>query len=134
MNPNKLFPLVITDKLSETKAYYTDKAEFEVVTDMPEYLQVRYGGEDGPELCFMTPNAAPAAGNLPTFNGKGLIISIPTESADKKHAALAKRGAELISDPEDKPWGWRSFAAVDPNGVLLDFFHVKADSAANAAS
>ncbi len=41
---------------------------------------------------------------------------------------MKKRGAEQVQEPTDKPWGWRSFGAVDPNGVLLDFFHVTADS------
>ena len=26
--------------------------------------------------------------------------------------------------PTDKPWGWRSYFVSDPNGVVLDFFHV----------
>ena len=52
---------------------------------------------------------------------------MPTKSADKKYDTLEKRGAELLSKPEDKPWGWRSFYAVDPNGVVLDFFHVYKD-------
>lgn len=134
MNPNKLFPLIVTNKLSETRSYYLDKAEFELVIDKPQYLQVRYGAEGGPELCFMTSDALPSGDDMPLFDGRGLFISIPTESADRKHADLAGRGAEIMSAPEDKPWGWRSFLAVDPNGVLLDFFHVKADSAANAAS
>ncbi len=134
MNPNKLFPLIVTRDLARTKSYYSEQAGFEVVTDMAKYLSVRHGGEDGPELCFMTPDATAGQDDLPTFAGHGLIVSIPTESADQKYAELLERGAKVMGKPEDKPWGWRSFMAVDPNGVLLDFFHVMADSAANAAS
>ncbi len=129
MNPNKLFPLIVTDKLAETKAYYVDKAGFSVTYDRPKYLQVRHGGDDGPELCFMTPDAAPTLGAMSTFAGGGLVVSIPTDSADDKCADMKTRGAKVIVEPNDQPWGWRSFTAVDPNGVLLDFFHVKTDSA-----
>ena len=124
MNPNKLFPLVVTDKLSETRAYYRDKLGSEISYDSDHYMQVRFGGEHGPELCFMTPDAAPALGALPTFPGKGLVVSIPTENADATHERVKKLGAKIIADPTDKPWGWRSFLTADPNGVVLDFFHV----------
>ena len=38
--------------------------------------------------------------------------------------ALRDRGVTATSEPSLKPWGWRSFEVRDPNGVILDFFHV----------
>ncbi len=133
MNPKKLFPMIVTDKLAETKEFYTKKADFEIVYDMPDYLQVRYGGDSGPELSFTTTAEGPL-GKLPAFNGKGLLISIPTEDADKKATDLEKRGVKLVSQPAVKPWGWKSFLTQDPNGVLLDFFHVPTDNAGQDAA
>lgn len=124
MQPSKLFPLIVTDQLAATRAYYTTELGAELSHDGETYLQVRFAGEDGPELCFMTPDAAPAMGPVPKFEGKGVIISIPTKDADATHARVAKLGAKIAAPPSDKPWGWRSFAALDPNGVILDFFHV----------
>jgi catechol 2,3-dioxygenase-like lactoylglutathione lyase family enzyme len=123
-NPTKLFPAVLTSRLEETKRYYTGIAGFRVVYDLPSYLQVAYGDGDGPELCFMKPDAFPDGAARPAFDGKGLIVSIPTPDADQKHASLKERGARLLSAPTVKPWGWCSFFAEDPNGVVLDFFHV----------
>lgn len=123
MNPNKLFPLVITDKLAQTRAFYTERAGFTVSIEQGGYLQVRYGDEEGPELCFMAKDEAAAAHQEP-FEGRGLIVSIPTEDADSTHSRLLERGASPMSTPSDKPWGWRSFGIADPNGVVLDFFHV----------
>jgi len=136
MNPTKLFPLIITDKLAETKAFYTEQAGFVVTIEQGDYLQLRHGeDESAPELCFMKRSDSAPMGPMEAFGGKGLILSIPTQSADDKHDALRTQGAEIVAEPADKPWGWRSFVAVDPNGVLLDFFHVCDDSAiANAAS
>jgi uncharacterized glyoxalase superfamily protein PhnB len=123
-NPTKLFPLFVTEKLDQTKRFYVEQAGFRVTVDMPMYLQVAYGEGDAPELCFMKPDAFPDGKARPSFAGRGVIVSIPTENADDKYATLDAAGAQLASRPEDKPWGWRSFFAVDPNGVLLDFFHV----------
>jgi uncharacterized glyoxalase superfamily protein PhnB len=73
----------------------------------------------------MKPDAFPDGPARPAFGGQGVIVSVPTKDADEKYKVLEKRGAKLLSRPEDKPWGWRSFFAVDPNGVILDFFHVE---------
>ncbi len=124
-NPEKLFPLFVTDKLSATKRFYVEQAEFSVAIDMPEYLQVRSPEPGGPELCFMKPDAFPDGRARPAFGGKGVLVSIPTKSADDKFARMKSLGAELLDTPSDKPWGWRSFQAVDPAGVILDFFHVE---------
>jgi len=125
-NPNKLFPLIVTDKLAETRSYYLDKLGCQAVLDMEGYLQVRFGaGDDGPELSFMQPCAVPeGAESQPTFGGQGLIVSVPTKDADQRHAELRRKKVTLANEPENKPWGWRSFHAPDPNGVVLDFFHV----------
>jgi uncharacterized glyoxalase superfamily protein PhnB len=124
-NPSKLYPLIITDQLEQTKQFYSEKAGFRVVHDRPMYLQVAYGnGADSPELAFMRSDAFPDGKSRPAFDGKGVMVSIPTPDADAKYAALADAKVPLLSKPEDRPWGWRSFLAVDPNGLVLDFFHV----------
>ncbi|MET0410970.1 MAG: VOC family protein [Polyangiaceae bacterium] len=132
-NPTKLYPLIITDKLEETKRFYAERAGFRVVHDRPMYLQVAYGEGDGPELAFMRSDAFPDGQRQPTFEGKGVVVSIPTPDADAKYDALAKAKVPLLSKPEDRPWGWRSFVAVDPNGLQLDFFHVYKELEASEA-
>ena len=134
MNPKKLFPMVVTEKLAETKQFYIDKADFEIVYEMPDYLQVRYGDESGPELSFFSTTEDGPLGKLPDFKGEGLMISIPTEDADRKALEMEGRGVKLVTRPTVKPWGWKSFLAQDPNGVLLDFFHVPAENAGQDAA
>ena len=120
-NPRQLFPLFISNKLAETKEFYLS-AGFKIRIDMPEYLQVYYG--EALDLCFMGPDGAGKGMDFPVFGGKGVLISIPTPNADKKALELKERRLPIVSEIEDKPWGWRSFHTVDPNGVILDFFHV----------
>lgn len=130
--PTKLFPLFLTEKLAETKAFYRDQAGFTVTIDMPYYLQVASNTKEGPELCFMKPDAFPDGQRRPSFAGAGVMVSVPVADADEKYAALRRAGAEPQTAPSDKPWGWRSFIVEDPNGVALDFFHVYKEVAAGA--
>jgi uncharacterized glyoxalase superfamily protein PhnB len=131
MNPNKLFPLIFSDKLAETKAYYTETLGAQVTFEAESYLQVRFGDkDDDPELAFMVPQTLDLLGGvLPRFPGQGLLVSIPTANADAAHATMTKKGADIRVGVLDKPWGWRSFVVRDPNGVLLDFFHALDKSA-----
>jgi catechol 2,3-dioxygenase-like lactoylglutathione lyase family enzyme len=130
MNGNSLIPLVITDKLAETKAFYTEKLGFSVTIDMDDYLQIRCGGSDGPELAFFRTGPLLGVGRAERFEGRGLVISIPTPNADAMHTAVTGHGIEPLSAPSDKPWRWRSFSVADPSGVVLDFFHVLPQSPA----
>ena len=129
---DKLFPLILTTELEKTKAFYRDTLGCELSVEVPEYFQARFGGEGQPELCFMLPK--PVFGfEAQPFAGQGLIVSIPVADPDAEHRRLAKKGVTIVSEPTDRPWGWRSFLCRDPNGVLLDFFREKAQAdAANA--
>lgn len=128
-NPNKLFPLVVTEDLKATRAFYKDVCGARVTIDMDGYLQVRFGdAEDAPELCFMTPDSMPEGPTFPRFDGKGVFMSVPTANADQHHDVLVSRGAKPSAPPSSKPWGWRSFLVSDPNGLVLDFFHVEKDN------
>jgi catechol 2,3-dioxygenase-like lactoylglutathione lyase family enzyme len=121
--PNMMFPMIVTEKLAETKRFYVEQAGFTASIDMGGYLQIRFGGEGAPELCFVGTEPMPDGTQLPPFRGEGVVVSVPTPNADALYDKLRGR-IEVKGEPKDRPWGWRSFHAVDPNGVLLDFFHV----------
>ncbi len=123
-NPNKLYPLFVTTRLADVKRFYTERVGFIASFDSPHYLQVQSGGENGPELCFMTPEAIQGGTPLPEFPGAGVVVSIPTPDADTKYREVVAQGLKPLSEPSNKPWGWRSFPVVDPIGIILDFFHV----------
>lgn len=122
-NPKKLFPHFITTEFEQVKKFYVERLGCKVLYDLPEYLHVEFG--DGPELAFLRPDAFPDNKVRPTFPGAGVILSLPTPNADALHDRLrAASDVTVLSEPSDKPWGWRSFLAVDPIGVTLDLFHV----------
>jgi uncharacterized glyoxalase superfamily protein PhnB len=123
MNDAKgLIPLIVTNKLAETRKYYVEQAGFTATMEQEGYLQVRHGDESGPELSFVVPDMGPPDMLSPAFGGAGLILSVRTGDADAKHRELKQAGVKPSSQPSDRPWGWRSFTAVDPNGIVLDFF------------
>ena len=115
-------PLFVTPKLAQTRAFYVDKLGWEPAHDMPGYLHVRSGQAS---LAFMTPESGPGPEEMPSFPGRGVLVSVPVEDADRHCQRARTQGLEPRSEPTLKPWGWRSYLLEDPNGVLLDFFHVQ---------
>jgi catechol 2,3-dioxygenase-like lactoylglutathione lyase family enzyme len=123
-NPNKLFPLLVTSRLAATKHFYLEKLGFTLTFDLPTYLQVRSADEAGPELCFMSPDGFHDGTTHPEFTGHGVYMSIPAPDVDAKYQQLVAKDLKPLNEPSDKPWGWRSFQLLDPNGLVLDFFHL----------
>jgi catechol 2,3-dioxygenase-like lactoylglutathione lyase family enzyme len=116
--------LIITHSLAATRGFYVDALGCRVVMDMPGYLQVAFAaGDDAPELAFCTVEVGEKYGmSVAPHTGSGLIISIPTQDVDAWQLALQTKGVPIDSAVADRPWGWRSLVARDPNGVRLDFF------------
>ena len=120
MQFSKLFPLVVTEKLEETRAFYAVLG-FEAVFFNGWYLHLRGAGEAAPEIAFLQPGheTQPAIFQA-RFDGAGLTIGLEVADA---HAALAKleaAGLAIALAPRDEPWGQRHFALVDPNGIVID--------------
>ncbi|HEX6255588.1 MAG TPA: VOC family protein [Euzebyales bacterium] len=128
-----MVPLIITDALDVVRAFYVDRLGATTTIEMDTYVQLRFGDiEHTRELAFMAPDqpGGPLAGQ-PTFAG-GLVVSVSVDDADKYQEVLVGRGVDA-PEPTDKPWGWRSFTVTDPAGVVVDFFHEIANTAAKDA-
>lgn len=129
MQPDRILPLFVTERLEATRRFYVEQAGFEVAHEMDGYLAVRYGEV---AISFVRPDAMTMLREAP-FGGHGAILSVPTANADDKARELGLAGVAPLVPVETRPWGWRSFLVRDPNGVLLDFFHVAAETPADAA-
>lgn len=117
-DPPRAFPLVSVSDLTAVRAFYVDRLGCPATFDLPTYLQVQLTpfGDRGPELCFMVDEAGDGA--------TGVILSVPVANADEVQARFEAADVPIALPVEDKPWGWRSFHAVDPAGLVLDLFHV----------
>lgn len=124
MHNQKLFPLVRTNHMEATRAFYTQRLGWGITLEMPGYLQVHYGSKEGPELCFMPPEQEGIEPLRTPFSGKGVGFSIEVPNADRECERLKKSGVAILSPLENKPWGWRSFLVSDPSGVVLNFYHL----------
>lgn len=116
----KLNAGIVTDKLSETRAFYTEKLGFGVTFENDFYL-LMHTPDHQAELSFLLPNH-PTQQPLfhQPFNGKGMYLTIEVDEVDTIYNDLKSQGVEIKVEMRVEPWGDRHFAIEDPNGIGID--------------
>jgi predicted enzyme related to lactoylglutathione lyase len=118
MQANEFVPLFSTEKIGESKDFYTRHLGFEVDYEEPGYVQLRLGGEGGAAVAFMQPDEEYGG----TGRGPGLLYCFQVDDVDAEHERLAQHALPDLSPPEDKPWGGRCATLTDPNGIAVLLF------------
>lgn len=120
----KLNAGVITEKLAETKEFYTSILGFGVTFENEFYILMHTPPNKEAELGFLLPNH-PSQQPLfhQKFEGKGMYLTIEVEDVDALYEKIQATGGVEIKIPiRDEPWGGdRHFAIQDPpNGIAID--------------
>ncbi|WP_253273985.1 VOC family protein [Flammeovirga sp. OC4] len=116
----KLNAGIITEKLAETKQFYTEVLGFGVRFENDFYLLLHTPDESS-EVSFLLPNH-PSQKPIfqPSFHGKGVYFTIEVEDVDQVYQQIKKTGTPIAIELREEVWGDRHFAIVDPNGVGID--------------
>ncbi|MBL8236150.1 MAG: VOC family protein [Bryobacterales bacterium] len=106
---------IVTAQLTESQNFYTTRLGFQPVFVSDWYVHLKNGPvEFG--LMAATPEspAAPAT---------AVWLSLGVANADAEHARLTAAGVPVEGEPQDHPWGVRSFVVRDPNGLGVSIGH-----------
>ncbi|WP_282629424.1 VOC family protein [Empedobacter sedimenti] len=116
----KLNAGIITDKLVETKRFYTEVLDFGITFENEFYLLL-HTPDKSSELSFLLPNHASQQPLFqPKFDGKGVYFTIEVDDVDEVYRKLKEKKIKIEIELRDEPWGDRHFAIQDPNGVGID--------------
>ncbi len=116
----KLNAGIITEKLGETKKFYTENLNFGVTFENDFFILLHTPGHES-EISFLLPEH-PSQQPLfqQPFKGEGVYITIEVEDVDKLYEEIKNKGVPIKIELRDEPWGDRHFAIIDPNGVGID--------------
>ena len=79
----------------------------------------------GPGRTLELRGARPGAGDAPgTAAGERLMLGIAVADAQAAHDALAAAGVAIVRKLKDNPWGDRSFAVRDPDGIRVWVYQI----------
>ncbi len=116
----KLNAGIITEKLKETKEFYTNVLDFGVSFENDFYLLLHTPNKSE-EISFLQPKHPSQKPIFQSaFNGKGVYFTIEVEEVNKYYQKLKDKGVAIAIEIRDEPWGDRHFAIVDPNGIGID--------------
>ncbi len=116
----KLNAGVITEKLAESKAFYTQNLGFGVTFENEFYLLLHTPNKQA-ELSFLLPNHPSQQPFFhAAFPGKGMYLTIEMDEVDSLYETLKNKGVAIKVDLRDEPWGDRHFSIEDPNGIGID--------------
>lgn len=119
-NKMKLNAGIITQKLQETKKFYTEVLGFGVSFENEFYLLL-HTPDQSAEISFLQPNHPSQKPVFRSeFNGKGVYLTIEVENVDEVYKQLKDEGIQMEIEIRDEPWGDRHFAIKDPNGIGID--------------
>lgn len=111
---------IITNKIEETKEFYTKNLGFGVTFENEFYLLLHTPNKEA-EISFLLPNH-PSQQSLfqKPFLGEGMYLTIEVDNVDEVYKEFKEKGMEISIDLRDEPWGDRHFAIKDPNGIGID--------------
>ena len=116
----KLNAGIITDKLQETKTFYSEVLDFGVSFENDFYL-LMHTPNNSAEISFLQ-NDHPSQKPIfqKPFTGEGLYLTIEVDNVDEMYKRIKAKNVPIEIELRDEVWGDRHFAIVDPNGIGID--------------
>lgn len=115
---NRLMTNICSDKLVETKEFYTTLFDFEINFDSDWYIQL-VSGDQQMELGIIsrTHELVPKDFQKPP---QGFYLTFVVDSVDSIHEIASTSGFDIVQKPENTFYGQRRMLLKDPNGTLVD--------------
>lgn len=116
----KLNAGIITNKLQETKEFYTQILGFGLGFENDFYLLMHTPNKSA-EISFLQANH-PSQKPIfqKEFPGQGVYLTIEVENIDEVYKQIKSKNVDIEIELRDEVWGDRHFGIVDPNGVGID--------------
>lgn len=120
MQPTSIYPVLCSERLAETAAFYVKHFGFTRTFEADWYISLRHSRAPQFELAILDPRhpSVPALGQRPVA---GLFLNFEVDDVDEVYTRLITGvGLPVLRDLRSEEWGQRHFITADPNGVLID--------------
>ena len=118
---SSVYPVLMTDRVDETAAFYAQWFGFERTFDSDWYVSLAKTESDRVfELALLTPGHE----TIPEGFGKasaGVLVNVEVDDATADYARIVTDGgSRCVLHLKDEEFGQRHFIVVDPAGNLVD--------------
>jgi len=119
MQINSLYPVICTDNVKESKAFYINHFKFETAFDSNWYVSLKSSGDPAFELAILD-HSHPTIPDGYRERAKGMLINMEVADADREYGRLMKARVPVVQEIRSEDFGQRHFIVRDPNGILID--------------
>lgn len=119
MNPvNRLLVNILSMKLEESTAFYTNHFDFEVDFKSDWFVHLISKGSSL-ELGIMKPTSEVVPGGI-TNHPNGFYLTLVVDNVEDIYGALKEANCDILEPPHNTFYGQRRLLVRDINGVVLD--------------
>ncbi|MEL7528573.1 MAG: VOC family protein [Pseudomonadota bacterium] len=120
MKTTQYYPVLMSDDVSGTAAFYKEHFRFKAVFEADWYVHLQSEEDEKVNLAIMdkTHETIPAIGRGNAVGG--LLLNFEVEDVDAIYETLSLKGLPILLELRDEPFGQRHFITHDPNGVMID--------------
>jgi catechol 2,3-dioxygenase-like lactoylglutathione lyase family enzyme len=113
----RVVPDIASDRLEESRTFYTSVLGFQVGMDMRidggRIITLVSPSNPTAQISLLSDTASRSQHQDPT-------LSIEVDDVDATHAKALAAGVPIIYPLTTEPWGVRRFYLADPNGVVIN--------------
>lgn len=133
MRANSFYPVLMTDRLAETVAFYRDHFAFRPLFESDWYVHLQSSEDESVNLAILDRSHVTVPASLRGRSASGVLLNFEVDGPDAVHARLAAAGLPILVALRDEAFGQRHFITADPNGVMIDVIKPIPPSAEYAA-
>lgn len=132
MKSTSYYPVIMTDDVAGTAAFYQANFRFEPLFQSDWYIHLQSAEDEKVTLAILD-GAHETIPEAARGKVRGLLLNFEVEDVDAIYDACRKSGLPILKEIRDEDFGQRHFITADPNGVLIDVIKPIPPSAAFAA-
>lgn len=115
----QMYTGIITTKLLESKAFYTQYFGFETIYEAEWFVLLKRGPY---ELAFMQPELEGQHSLFRPAFSQGVWLALEVDDVHAEYKRLQAGSAPILTAVKDEEWGDRHFVMQDPNGMGVDIY------------
>jgi catechol 2,3-dioxygenase-like lactoylglutathione lyase family enzyme len=111
MTIRRVVPNIRSNRLAESRQFYTSVLGFDVVMDMDWIVTLASPANPTAQISLMRDDGSSALHP---------DVTVEIADVDEVHAIAVKQGLQIVHPLTDESWGVRRFFVVEPNGLILN--------------
>jgi catechol 2,3-dioxygenase-like lactoylglutathione lyase family enzyme len=119
MKTTSFYPVLMTNHVAQTAAFYITHFGFEPVFEADWYVHLQSSSDTSVNLAVLdgAHQTIPVSGR---GTAMGLLLNFEVQDATTEFARLNAEGLPMLLDLRDEAFGQRHFITADPDGVMID--------------